>query len=153
MLVIEDITDRAACFGAGVVRSKNASAVAGGETTNCGMEASMKDCRCISPCQSFVVIGGVGVSGVGEGGGHDVVDQGIYLPLMPEVKALGIVLLDVLDLNASMFAMKDAGHEDQRALEVPFAFLQSLELQGHEANDLGSNLSLGWKVELMWVCS
>lgn len=116
------------------------------------MEASIEDCVVISPCHSFVIIGGVAVSSIGKGGGRDVVDQGDNFLLVPEVKALDDVLLDVLRLRAPLFAMKDAGHEDQRVLKVPFAFLHSLELQGHDANDFDSTLSLGWKLELVWVC-
>ena len=58
-------------------------------------------------------------------------DQGIIFSLMSEVDMHGNALLDLLCLDASMFAVEHAGHEDQWALEVPFALAYSTELGSH----------------------
>jgi hypothetical protein len=52
-------------------------------------------------------------------------DQGIIFALTPEVDACGDALLDLFGLYAPVFASEDAGHEDQWALGVPFAFAYS----------------------------
>ena len=58
-------------------------------------------------------------------------DQGFIFSLTPEVEACGNALLDFLCIDASMFVVEDAGHEDQRALGVQFVLAYSTELGSH----------------------
>jgi hypothetical protein len=58
-------------------------------------------------------------------------DQGVIFSLMPKVDVRGNVLLDLLCLDSPVLAAEDAGHEDQRALGAPLAFVYSTELGSH----------------------
>ena len=55
-------------------------------------------------------------------------DEGINFFLMPEIMALGNMLLDVCGLHTSVVALQDAGDENQGALGVPLVHMYSTEL-------------------------
>ena len=55
-------------------------------------------------------------------------DQGVIFSLTPEVEVKGNSFLDLFCLDASVFAVEDAVHEDQWGLGVPFALVYSTEL-------------------------
>ena len=52
-------------------------------------------------------------------------NQGVIFSLTPKVDAHGDALLDHLCVDTPVFAVEDAGYEDQWALGVPLAFVYS----------------------------
>jgi hypothetical protein len=108
----EDVSDAAACFGAGIVWPKYAAGVVGCESADCSAKSAVEYGRVVSPCRCLGVIGGSAVSCVGDGSACDVLDQGVVFFTAPEVEARCYARLYVLGPYASMFASKDASHQD-----------------------------------------
>ena len=88
MLILKDLPDRTACFGAGVIRVANPTTGSACDSADRRTESSRKDLGVI--CTSFGVIGG-GTRGrdARKGFTFRIINQGLIMTLFPEVHAEG----------------------------------------------------------------
>ncbi len=116
MFLAKDGVDGAACLGAGVVGSKHATAVAGGESSNGGPELPIQD-HGVEPAGDSVVVGAARESAsTGESFGASVVHQGVEFAVGPEAKALFDAAFDVTSTDASGTSAEDASEEGEGSL-------------------------------------
>ena len=111
MFFMENGVDRAACLGAGVEGSEDATAVTGGEGSDGGSEFPVQD-HGVEPAGDGVVVGlARGSARAGEDFGASVIHQGVEVAVGPEAKALFGAAFDVASTDAPGPSAEDACEE------------------------------------------